>query len=410
MKWSLLLILLGIIKTSHTQWVEVYNFPENGFSNLYFFDEFEGMVLQKDKIFKTYDSGESWSLIDTFPSNYFFWHMDFYGDTGMIVGSMSGNQGLYTVDRGEHWVGLIPPDITYHNIDLLNGHEYYKTPLADPHFVYCNIEEGFCDDTLIGPDVLLMNDIEIIDSDTIYVCASPVGPGPGLYKTTNAGTDWQPIDVDVLAFIEFPTAQTGYGIALDYIVKTSNYGGDWNQITLIDSVAAIAHPFFLSSEVGYAVYESINDNSGILKTIDGLASAELTPFPSEEMEFNSDGINSLFCLDEMNCWCVTNYGKVFKTTNGGEGGVVIITDITENYTQGEFLVYPNPTSDLLHIYSTDGKPFNPVLYNIFGQLCEFSKLNDPSGLMTINISHLSSGIYYLAIDNETLTTFKIVKL
>ena len=409
MKFYIILILLGSFNLCLAQWVEIYNFPDNGFNNLYFFDESEGIVLQDDKIYKTYDSGESWSLIDSYPSGYFFWHMDFYGDTGIIVGSMP-NQGLYTNDRGEHWVGLIPADISYHNIDLLNGREYYKTPITDPHFVYCNLEIGICQDTLIAFGILLMHDIEIIDADTIYVCSSSPGPSSGLYKTINGGLDWQPMEVDVLAFLDFPSSKTGYGVALDYVVKTSNYGNDWNQIILADSISAIGNPFFLSEEFGFAVYESVNGNSGILKTTDGLATSTLTPFPSEEMIFNSDGINSLFCRDELNCWCITNYGKVYRTSNGGEGGVIVTTNVSQyQNTTNEFWSYPNPTSNVINVHLTLNQISDLNLYDIFGRIYDLNILEYNDNFLTIDISTLSKGVYYLTLKNN-LTTCKIVKM
>lgn len=414
MKWNLLILVLCIVKLSHAQWVEVYNFPDNGFSNIFFFNESEGIVLQNDKIYKSYNGGESWSLVEAFPSDYFFWHMDFYGDTGIIVGTMSDNQGLYTVDRGEHWIGLIPSDITYHNIDLLNGHEYYKTPLSDPHLVYCNIEDGICDDTLIAPGILLMNDIEIIDSDTFYVCASTVGPGPGLYKTINAGIDWQPIDVDVLAYLDFPTSQVGYGFALNYVIKSINSGGDWNQVAVADSIAALAYPFFLTNETGFIAYKSISNNSGIVKTSDGLSTWDLTPFPSEEVEFNSDGINSLFCLDDMNCWCITNYGKVFKTTNGGVGGVEVITTINEDLNYTSLTISPNPAQEAIIV---SGNSFGNLhlsirLCNIAGQsIYELEGvlfITDENSIQ-LNVKDIAPGIYLLFVETERFSrSFKVL--
>lgn len=391
------------------QWIETYNFPENGYGNLYFFDESEGIVLQNDNIYKTYDSGETWSLVESFPSSYFFWHQDFFVDTGIIVGSMP-NQGLYTTDRGENWVELFPADISYNHVNLLNGHEYYKTPISDPHFVYCNIDKGVCEDTIIAPGILLMNAIEIIDKDTMYVCTSSTDPATGLYKTINAGEDWQPIDVDNLAYLDFPTSRVGYGMALDYVIKTNNFGNEWTTIILDDTIAALGHPFFVKEEVGFVAYKSASENFGILKTTDGLTTLTLTQFPSEENEFHSDGINSVFCLDELNCWCVTNYGRIFKTTNGGEGGVVLNTDVSiYGNDTSDFWITPNPATDIINIHSTLNLIADLSFCDIFGRNYEVV-LNDNNGsVLTIDISNLPTGVYYITL-NSIKTAYKIVKL
>lgn len=72
-------------------------------------------------------------------------------------------------------------------------------------------------------------------------------------------------------------------------------------------------------------------------------------------------------------------------------------------------LYPNPVIDYLNIKTTDNKPFRFVLYDISGKL--ISDLRITNSTETVNLAHLSSGIYmaYIWKDENTIQTFKIIK-
>jgi len=99
----------------------------------------------------------------------------------------------------------------------------------------------------------------------------------------------------------------------------------------------------------------------------------------------------------------------FKETNDGIVGA----------TSGcPLQAYPNPAKDILHIVSAGANNYSPVqIYNIAGQSVMIAPLNPPKGGklpsfggvgggITIDISHLANGLYFLKIGKKTV---KIVK-
>ena len=68
-------------------------------------------------------------------------------------------------------------------------------------------------------------------------------------------------------------------------------------------------------------------------------------------------------------------------------------------------VYPNPTSDIIHIQTTGKKALNAEVFNIYGSLMLTSKTTD-----VIDMSNLSEGIYILKINfNDISVIRKIIK-
>ena len=70
-------------------------------------------------------------------------------------------------------------------------------------------------------------------------------------------------------------------------------------------------------------------------------------------------------------------------------------------------VYPNPTTDVLHVSGLEGV-YTVKMINILGQL--LSSVNGSSPELMLNVGHLPSGMYFLRIEsNKKTTTHKIIK-
>jgi len=66
----------------------------------------------------------------------------------------------------------------------------------------------------------------------------------------------------------------------------------------------------------------------------------------------------------------------------------------------DFVVYPNPTNDLLNI-ATGSSMSGSIIYllNELGQLVKTTEINDNSNTIQINTQGLSNGVYHLYISN-----------
>jgi hypothetical protein len=80
----------------------------------------------------------------------------------------------------------------------------------------------------------------------------------------------------------------------------------------------------------------------------------------------------------------------------------------------DVLVYPNPTSDLVHldIKSTNLKSFQLNLYDLQGKLHLSQNHAALQQTYSVNLSHFATGVYMLHIkdfDSNLIATYKIIK-
>lgn len=73
---------------------------------------------------------------------------------------------------------------------------------------------------------------------------------------------------------------------------------------------------------------------------------------------------------------------------------------TDDFTKFDFQIYPNPTSDYLNI-KTQSIDYNFSIYNSLGQ-----KMNVSSVENKIDVSNLSTGIYFIKIETQTTSATK----
>jgi plastocyanin len=83
--------------------------------------------------------------------------------------------------------------------------------------------------------------------------------------------------------------------------------------------------------------------------------------------------------------------------------------ISNNISSSSFSIYPNPANDLIFIETETSELFTMTIFNWSGQILMEYKINDNQ---TIDISDLSSGIYFYQIKNSDqtyVTANKIIK-
>ena len=104
--------------------------------------------------------------------------------------------------------------------------------------------------------------------------------------------------------------------------------------------------------------------------------------------------------------------KPVITPSGHNPGTDPGTDGIDQAAPGrQFSIYPNPTSDLLHI-NASGQPItSTAVHNTMGQPVTARTIGQSGSQATLDLSALPAGIYYLTIkSNETTTRHKVIKV
>ncbi len=76
------------------------------------------------------------------------------------------------------------------------------------------------------------------------------------------------------------------------------------------------------------------------------------------------------------------------------GGTADVNEIVENTSMR---VYPSPATDVLNVTLSNNSEI--VIYNITGQA--INTIDGQAGVNTINVSSLSSGVYFISAGNNT---------
>jgi hypothetical protein len=94
------------------------------------------------------------------------------------------------------------------------------------------------------------------------------------------------------------------------------------------------------------------------------------------------------------------------TGNGGQA-CPLISGITEVNNQSTVSIYPNPTSGIFTVKDVETRliaslPMQILIYDVTGREVYHQTINN-STLSTINISNLSTGVYFYKLTNEKET-------
>jgi len=228
----------------------------------------------------------------------------------------------------------------------------------------------------------------------------------------------------------FPDTSVGFLIAqntsmINYsiILKTTNGGSNWSPV-FNDSTVNIRKTFFVDTLNGYAC----GDSGLILKTIDG---GLIWQYMNSGVSIN---LNSIFCINEFFVLAAGDSGIIIRTIDGGANwtqdqsgttqnfrkiyvvndsiGMAMTngiqyslniygsTDLWENLNQlnEKFVVFPNPVSNYINFYLDDPEDRDSCdlrVYDNMGKLiCQKLYIKNQSE-NSLDVSHLSNGIYYL---------------
>ncbi len=382
------------------------------------------------KVYKTSNAGENWNVVyvdSSFSlSNSFFNSIFFIDD---MTGFIAGSKLIKTIDGGTSWN------------ELSTGVSSSNPIFLDVHFINDNLGFAVYSDPATGDGAIKTTDggtmwtpININsdkhDKQYVYFADENLGFISGnstLYRTTDGGDNWDTLAVgynnqNLNSKVAFINSTTGFFGKKGQIFKTTNKGDTWTD-AVIDNHSVPQQIQFLSESIGYAICTS--DTFGIpvhilFKTTDGGESwFDLTDeFPG------STSFNAMFFTDESTGYLVGPYGKIIKTSSGGE----IVTsaerlDITSSMPTGYnlFQNYPNPfnpTTKIKYSIPTLETGYIPSVqlkvYDILGREVAtlINKQQRPGNYeVAFDAGRLSSGVYFYQLKvDQIISTKKMILL
>jgi photosystem II stability/assembly factor-like uncharacterized protein len=345
-----------------TNWNIQLRYPAMKFTDIEFINQSTGFIAgnQNDsartKLFTTTNGGLNWSYI-SMVTNMYIDDMQFLNkDSAWECGSSAGPDVRTTTDGGNTW------------IVRTNG-----ILSATQRIFFLNYNTGFC------------------------------GANSNLYKTTNAGVNWNLLynTSDGVFSLFFINEATGWiGSSNDKIYFTSNAGINWQQQIVPPFAGTTTDIYFVNTNTGWAGNRSLY----IFKTING-------------------GINWGYQRDTSRSYRIAilnnNYGwscdnGISKTTNSGGNITYVGINNISNEIPPSFKLYqnyPNPFNPRTSIkFEIPEFTFvNVVIYDILGRIIK-TEVNEylKAGTYSLNFdaADLPSGLYFFKININNYTETK----
>jgi photosystem II stability/assembly factor-like uncharacterized protein len=346
------------------------------------------------KILKTSNGGETWQLQTAAP------YYDYIADMAVL----SASKVLVCTEGGQI-------------VSTSNGGTTFTTQTLDAN----------------GP----IKAMHFPSSTVGYAC----GNTGKLWKTTNGGTSFSAIPISGvtqnLLELHFPSVNVGYVIDEFSAIRKTTNGGTSFSLLSGTGVGSPRQIWFLNDNTGYL----INSEGDVFRTTNG---SSFEPAGSTCMQTPFD----FFCLNDSTCFAVGSFTNatcdVSFTANRGQtwtdltfpyayagwgvhaldtsaiwivgqnqtiirrelGGVITSVDESplQQVNDEKLTLYPNPTSGVLQINS-ETPILNWQLFDMSGRVLLTGKDS------TLNISHLSSGLYQIRVQypDGRISVMKLLK-
>jgi photosystem II stability/assembly factor-like uncharacterized protein len=236
-------------------------------------------------------------------------------------------------------------------------------------------------------------------SDSIgFALGSFDGGSSSLFRTSNQGETWS---VDTLDFdfypnkIHFLNSDTGFITGyFNIILKTVDGGNSWYRVqTPLDNSAIYQDIDFPTDQNGYVLVEG--EEVMIIRTSDCGETWEPMDFPCSSSPFTVDFFSA-------NRGLVTgNRGIIFKTFVFGP---VDVAEFPEDYSEHtQWITYPNPVKDILHIALTSTEETDIQNFMFYdGQGKFITKVRQPGNtkIFDLDVSQWKNGAYYFNISSQ----------
>ena len=287
----LIISALFFISACQKEKIEVYyeeyhTGTDNQLWSVFFVNEDTGYVSGGSRyvgadILQTIDGGKTWTEQDASTIGFTAFDITFLNkDVGFATAHI--NKLVKTTNGGEDWSLIQLGFLDNNNLsEPPEGVQMDWMPLRKIHFVNDSTGyivgglgyiRGFVFRTTDSGQTWLYHfferefrDVYFTDEQTGYMC----GYG-AVYKTTNGGDAWFPLDIkgDFFIALHFPTPSSGYAVGNSgMIIKTINQGHSWT--TLRKAAPATKRiefedVYFKDELTGYAVGKNT-----VMKTVDG---------------------------------------------------------------------------------------------------------------------------------------------
>jgi photosystem II stability/assembly factor-like uncharacterized protein len=354
-------------------WTDKDNSYHGSYSDIHFFNENDGILLNSSSVRLTFNGGETWDSIiymgaSSSQNRFASWTENeilSVGDNGSICISQDGGNNWSNVNSGMtqkiNQVGFFN-SIDGYAIAGYNGNEdLIKTNDGGYNWHF---------DTLIdnGPFYRMM-----IRDESFYL----LNRSSKMMKSNNEGDDWEllsiPDTTDYYYDIQFIDNNTGFLCGNDGIfVKTEDGGNTWIDKSLSGDYN-LRQMFFHNDQLGWLIDPVARI---VLRTING-GDEWLFTILGEDYTYQPQ---SIFFVNENTGFVTTKEGVVFSTLNGGE-------------TWFEFYIFASGTdSKIYFINETEGwyKSSSSIYHTYDGGVSWTSPEN-------FSYTHLS-GMFFL--DNQ----------
>ncbi len=314
-------------------------------------DDILFVCLYTGHIYRSIDNGNLWEHIYSGLPNGECENL-FVNNANYIYASIHNNNGIYiSIDQGSNWIGS---NITTNINFIVEDQQGYLYASSRNKF-YCSNDSGFYWNTVHEfSNSIIINSLVISSTNNLYIGLT--GDSSGVFVSHDQGYNWE-----LSGLQEFEV----------YCLSSS----------FIDMV-------FAATSGGFYFLDSNFDDWILLD--------------------NSFGgqIFSLCTDDENNLYSGTKGHSVIKSIN----------PITSNKNfiknQNSYIIYPNPTSDVIHI--NNPKIINTktilTIYTVDGKLVNTINLEEIKNTIDIDLYYLKNGIYFLCFkNNQFCQTFKIIK-
>ncbi len=408
---GLLISSFGVLAQNLNEHGGIYGFSQN----------LVYVVTDNGHILKSENGGLSWDHYNS-GVNVQFYDLNFYDEN---LGFAVGQEGkiLKTSNAGQTWAEVssgTSNDLYSIGIGSLNN--IYV--VGDAGTILQSTDQGESWNSITGISTERLNNINFKNANTAYIA----GDNGSLLYTENAGTDWQTLDAGTtdnyyIASVTDNSVQVLSGPTRDYLFRegqnalASVNNVDWNMSSMEFGIYAPISGFhFQNDNVGYAVHSADMLCEccyiEIMKTTDGGAYWESIYLE----EFGMYGCNTQAGFSDIS-FADDDYGYVLI------GDVVIIITPTEIVTssiylgtedfqkEANFVLYPNPSEKTitLQLRNREIENLSVTIFDITGKQIMSNSVN--SITTEINISDLSSGLYFVALEQngKTLGYQKLIK-